>query len=225
MNLAIEYLLRHDELKNMIKFPYSVFISQLSNGDKIVITIHQKKSRNKLIVKHWHVLKCSADQRVPPFSEFEVEQEEMFTSTHTVIPRCELLWYQEEPYPPSVRQYADFPHSEQQQEEYRALLSNFLNSARHKRLRDEWLWQAFMRVYLSDSISYALTFSSGDRIKALRLHAPELINNWMIWKKYLLDYSMQVGDVAGELMLQKAYLKQMKATKDLVLINSPKLSF
>lgn len=224
MNLAIEYLLRRDELKRIIKFPYSIFVSKLTNGDKIVVTIHQKpKESNLLLVKHWYVLRCRSEQRIPPFQEFEIRAEDMFASQQVVIPKCELMWYQEEPYPQCNRQYADYPHSERQELEYRETLSNFLNSNKHKVSRNEWLWQAFIKVYLSNVTTYSLLFGGDDRIRILKSFAPELTNTWLLWKKYLLDYSMEVGDVAGELLFQKEYARQVQQTKDIVLLNTPHL--
>lgn len=225
MNLAIEYLLRNDELHNIVKLPYSVFVSKLVNGDKIVITLHQKrKDTNVLMVKHWYILHCRQEQKIPPFQEFEIKREDMFVSPHVILPKCELMWYKEEPYPQCSRQFADYPHSERQEMEYRELLSRFLNSTKHQAYKNEWLWAAFIKVYLANVTSYGLLFSGGqDRIKVLKSLAPELTNNWMIWKKYFLDYSMEVGDVAGELMFQKEYAKQLSHTQDVILLNNPKL--
>lgn len=225
MNLAIEYLLRKDELKHIVKFPYSMFVSKLINGDKIVVTIHQKPSDvNVLLVKHWYILHCKKEQRIPPFQEFEIKKDDMFFSQQVILPKCEPMWYQEEPYPQCNRQFADFPHSEQQELEYREVLSNFLNSNRHKMSRNEWLWQAFIKVYLANVTTYNLLFGGYDRAKILKSFAPELTNTWLLWKKYLLDYSMEVGDVAGELLFQKEYVKQVKQTRDVVLLNTPRLA-
>lgn len=203
--------MRSNELRHQLKFPYSIFIE--SKREKKIITIHEKNS-NKLIIKHWKLKNCKIDQRLPPFDEFEIVKEEVFISSFVIIPGFDLLWYKEQSYN-STKFRAEIPFISSTEKEYKECLENFLNSKRHKEMRDNWLWDSFTTTYSIEKGPFY--FLTADHLNTLRRHHPKFSYTWTLWKKYLLDFSMETGQIAGELLFQKEYLKKAKKEGKIIL--------
>ncbi len=203
MNLAIEYLLRSGELKHSLKYPYSLFLVHSDNQAKKVITIHAKCS-GKLVVKHWRIQECQETQPSPPFDEFIVDEKDLFQiGGRVVLSGHDLLWYREEPYRAGIQQQSDSPQADQQAEDYKNTLMQFVNSKKHQKARENWLWDRFIATY-----NIRLPTEQPDRLSALKQHCPKYKWHWQLWRRYLLDFSTRPEEIAGELLFQKEYVEQ-----------------
>jgi hypothetical protein len=202
MNLAIDYMIRTQEFRHMVKLPYCVFLNGNGHSIKMVMTVATSFVPEKLVVKHWLLEECRPANMVPPFIEFEIPQSEMYSSERVIVSGYDPLWYSEEPTVAGKVQRPDPPHAELDEREYQSTVDNFLNSQKHKSAREDWLWQAFAKSYALTDYVFVPWSNYAELLKRV---APSLQQNWMAWKKYLLNYSLSIGDVAGELFFHGEY--------------------
>jgi len=212
MNLAIEYMIRSEEFKHMLEFPYSLFITSYASNAKTVVTIHKsfQSVSPHLTVKHWHIHECKADEKVPQFAEYEVPCEEMFVSEKVVVPGHYPIWYREQPYVAGKTQHSDMPQAAEDEKEYSTTLNTFLNSAKHREARVEWLWRAFASVYDVEMKGLMSLENGGHHMGILKRFYPHLASSWVKWRRYMLDYSTKIGQVAGELLFHREYAEMAK---------------
>jgi len=210
MNLALEYMIRTGEFQFMLDFPYSVFLNNYDNDHKLVMTIYESFRSGRLAVKHWLVSHCTPDFSVPQFLEYEIDRDELFVSDRTVLPGHYPLWYREEPFEAGRKQHTDMPHAAEDEKSYKDTLDNFLNSKRHRLARIDWLWKLFSSVYNVEMKGYVSTRNATHYMALLKQFYPSLAPNWVRWRRYMLDFSNQVGQVAGELLFHSSYAKQAK---------------
>lgn len=204
MNLAIEYMIRSGELRASMKFPISLFVQNSETNEKRVVTVYEAFHENRLAVKHWLVSNCHEDEEVPPCVGHEIGRDELFSSEHTVLSRFDLYGYNADPFKTGRKQHTDEPMASIDEEEYNSKFDFLLNSKKHQLCRTNWLWDRFKNAYKFDHKGYLPTRSDvyGSVLKS---EAPHLLKKWVLWRKYMLDFSTQAGDVAGELLFHAPY--------------------
>lgn len=198
MNLAIEYLIRDKRSHSLLSLPCSLFVT--SGNRKLVITIHTYYGESDYVmVKHWRIWQATKDDKLPPFSEYKVKKDEIFTSTYVIVRDCAIMAYAEEPYPAGNKQYADYPHCVTQDIEYQDYINKYCNTDEHKIRRLEWLWEAFESIYVTDD----LRVMYGDEREVVQMYAKTVWYTWQYWKRHLLDFH---GYAATELIFRRLYV-------------------
>ncbi len=205
MNLAIEYLLRNKRVHAILTVPCTLFLHSPS-GHKLVVGIHSTYISSKhLTIKHWNLSSATESYRLPPFTEFRVSREDVFTSEHTVLPGHTILDYDESPYEAGLRQVSEYPQGFQQQKVYEETLDNFYNTHSHQERRADWLWQAFESVYVPEHLRYEYGREDDGRDlqrEIIQFYSKPIWNIWLHWRKHLLDFP----GVASELVFRKDYV-------------------
>lgn len=209
MNLAIDYLLRSGELQSNLKFPYSLFVTSADGADKKVVTIYNGFQDGHLVVKHWHLSGCD-NVAVPPFTEHQIAVEDLFVSEATVLPGYDPLWYAADPFETGGSQRSDEPMASHDEEEYNTAFSRIYNSKKHVKARGVWFRDLFAELHGVSMTRYR-TVSPDAFLAVLKNDAPHLTHRWTMWRKYMLDFSMEPGEVAGELLLHDQYRRNAEA--------------
>jgi len=200
MNLAIEYVLRKERIKKMLCLPCSLFLTH--DKTKIVITMAQAYGPRTLIVKHWNLVESKANEPLPPFIEFAVQPEELFSSDKIVLKDYQLLQFQEEPFITGLKQHSDPAHGAIQEVEYNSCLDDFLNTKTHKKVKTEWLWESFNETNVPHIIKSQYADSNPDRQRqTIHYYAKPIWNMWEHWRKYLLNFN----GPAAELVFASLY--------------------
>src|SRR3989344_935361 len=145
MYLATEYLVRSKAVRKLLRLPCSLFVVDLTcSEEKKVVTINASPRLPKVVVvKHWFVQRSSPDQVLPSMQEFLINQDYLFDDPHIVIPQHRLLPYMEEPVP----FHLNSTHHPTINETYNFYCNNYLSNQAHLKLRENWLWSEFIRIY------------------------------------------------------------------------------
>ncbi len=190
MTPAIEYAIRKNIVKDWFSIPCSLFLSNKSNENKVVITISEEfKKSNHFSVKHWNLETCTKDQALPGMLEFRVPKEEVFHSNSVIVPGYKIKFI-----PEIIKVAFNHYRSPMSAELYDYLLQNTFSSIHHDKYRVNWLWARFKQIYLPDfqiKKSYIHTvFSEEDYIFTEQRHVVKTTMKrewryWQMWQKYL----------------------------------------
>jgi len=209
MTPALEYYLRSGLPKQKFQFPCSLYLDHIkNNNDKIIITINWHRFSGKYLIKKWDLNKFNSP--LPPFTEISLEGSCLFDHHSIILPQYQTIEYQETPYRRGVRQRNDLPMSRFQENEYSKTVENYFNSNRHKKYKQDWLWNAFL-YYFGINLPYEmLRYSTYTQQELFTIGKNKTIsNNWDLWKKM---YCYET-EIATELIYQAQY--DVKLRKEL----------
>lgn len=186
MNLPVEYLTRDKRCHNLLSLPCSLFLTK--DDYKLVITICHSFGNIGLVIKHWKLSETKDTERLPPFVEFKIRDDELFDSKFVVLEGYKTINYIDFPFESGLRQFADPPHCHIQDKEYSSCLDSYYNNSSHKVKRMAWLWDAFDKVY---------------NVGIFHKDLPkQVLGTWLYWKKYLL---LETLGTAPELVFRCEY--------------------
>ncbi len=213
MNLAIEYMIRSKELYCNVKFPFSVFIENPQTTEKRVITVCESFNEKKLVVRQWFIDNCVISDMVPSFSDYEINRDELRDSKHIIIPKFRLLKYFHHSFDTGKKQNSSGLMASIDELKYNSGFESLLNSKKHQSAKATWLWNSFKKVYEFQSKNNTNIFYDDKNeiyARILKNQFPHLLNNWIMWRKYMLDLSNDPGSVAGELFFHEEYKNMEK---------------
>jgi len=206
MNLAIEYILRNKRVQNMLTLPCALYLTTAENRKLIVGMQNTYVSSMHLTVKHWRMWEATDKDKLPPFTEYRVNREDVFKPGPIVIAGCKILDYCESPYQSGIKQVADYPLSLSQQSDYYETLNNFYDSVSHQKNKLNWLWQAFQSIHIPEHLRYEHGHDDIDGLNLQReivqYSSKPIWNTWLYWRKHLLDFS----GVSPELVFRREYV-------------------
>ena len=192
MNLAIEYLIRKNLIKNWLNIPCSLFLFNKEIGRRLVITISEEfKKSDYYSVKYWHIDDCSKEQSLPPMNESQILKSELFTSPAIIMHDYSLLQYKEE-YISSFHNSFNHPMSH---ELYVHFYEQIINGRLNDKTRMNWLWKQFIRVYSINLYSREYYISSvycsendlaNEQRNIVYKNMKKEWQCWELWQKYLL---------------------------------------
>lgn len=211
MNLAIEYILRSDRIKSLLSFPCSLFLVKNDNGEKVVVTLTKSFRSDQVLAKHWKI--DVIDDVLPPFAEYKVEKSEIFISPYVIVPDHALLRFQENPYPTGAKQYSDPPQNIFQDREYNDCLSNFYCPKSNMITRENWLWDAFEKLYVPKDIkSKYNTLNQVFQREYIFRHSKKTWKHWVQWRHCFLDYFGPAPELIFAKEYKDKYPKEIKCT-------------
>lgn len=205
MTPALDYLIRNDLIKEWLAIPCSLCLHENASSNKVVVTINEEfKPSNHYSVKHWQIGLCSQEQALPSMTEYRVAKDDLFRHPATIVPGHSLLPYMQE----SIDSTHNTFRSPMSSELYGYFYEQALHSRLHYKLRTNWLWGQFVRIYAPDLLAYSHYISTAYRSEAsLADEQRDLISRymkkqwmyWQMWQKQLLQNP-------GELIFYKEYL-------------------
>mgnify|MGYP006908259799 CR=1 FL=1 len=212
MNLAFEYLLRHDLTKQFLKLPCSIFMAKSAKRpqkqSRIAVSIFERDDRYS--IKRWDLTECEKDQALPPMEEIYVD--DVIGEFKKIIPRG---------YRPISYIQGSIPNQHNHwrkpmtAELYNEFFNRMLNSAWHRRWRIVWLWQTFVSVYFESSDQrpqyaagthidemalksqmYPVSSRYMDRdMKVMSIEEPRYYAFWTKWKDHITFPSASPGEL------------------------------
>ena len=210
MNLAIEYAVRTGVLKNLIKFPCSLFIYNIKQPrDCMVVTMNNNfgGTQDQVSVKHWQVAKCEKKEILPPYAEYTVPRADLYSNERIIVPAYDVVRYEADPFPGGQKQMSDPPYNQSQESKYKECIDNFFCNIKHKNKRRDWLWSMFMEQFLPHSYSEVFkTHSVESQQNVISESFPVIWKGWLMWSKYLLNFD----GIATELVFASDYQDKLK---------------
>jgi hypothetical protein len=207
MNLAIEYILRSDRIKNLLHLPCSLFlvknIEDLPTEKMVVTLVPSYDYDDHILIRHWNINKSIATAVLPPYQEYKIDKSEVFTSPYTVVPGYSLFRFREEPFLTGSKQYPDPPYNIFQDKEYNDCLDNFYYPKLHFTLKENWLWSTFNRIYVPTNIkqSYSSKHPKNFQREIVSNYCKDTWSTWLYWRRHLLEFS----GPAAELVFDEEY--------------------
>lgn len=205
MNLAIEYLQRSGAIQNFLRFPCSLFLENFQE-ERIVVCIRTSES-NKLQITRWFLHRRSGGESLPPRKKNTINRDFVFQSKQVIVPDFEPLKYKEEPIPTARNRY----YRPMDEKIYLFVLENYLNSFRHRRYRENWLWKAFCQSFrIPSRYNFLKSRIENDVYGMIAQEEQEEIknseswDNWMYWRENLLIES----ETAAELIFSSSFSSQ-----------------
>ena len=202
MNLAIDYLIRTNLIKNWFNVPCSLFLNN-KDGTKLVVTINEEI--NYYSIKHWDIL-YPTKESLPPMIDFLIPKNQIFTSPLVILPNYSLLEHKNE----YISSYLNEYNHPMSRELYNHFYEQIINGKLNKRTRMNWLWKQFIRVhsinlYSREHYISSVYCSEDDIINEQRnLVCSNMKEEWQCWelwqKNMLLD--------PAELIFYKEYSEQ-----------------
>ena len=192
MNLAIDYLIRTNLIKDWLVIPCSLFLQHKDNDQKLVLTINEEfKKSNYFSIKYWRLFNCTQEQSLPPMEECRVLKDEIFFNPLVILSDYNLLRYKEE----FIGSYHNEFNHPMSSHLYSHLYEQIINGRINQRTRINWLWRQFAKVY-------SINLNSGKHyISSVYCSEDDLANEqrnivctnmkkewqcWELWQKYLL---------------------------------------
>lgn len=192
MNLGLEYLIRSKLTSSFVNLPCSLFLKNEIANRKLVVTLDRKNGY--YIFKHWHLNDCGTNQVLPKMEEFRSSQ---LINSSSVVSGYSILKYKEEKFPIKYNSWR-FPMSKELYDDFH---NHFINSRRHARAKEEWLWHVFLSTYIPDISFPRFEFTLFNYQKTIeRLH-PKKWKIWNLWRKHMLDFP----GIPGEFIFMDAY--------------------
>jgi len=193
MNLAIEYLVRSEAIRNFLKLPCSLLLTSARDKDKMTVTIEEKE--DGYLISHWK-FESHDDGLLPQVKRHDIPKEQVFDSEKVVVPEHMLLVYHEQP----ISTYYNSYNRPMPKQYYDSYYHRYLNSSINLRNREYWLWTAFLEMHFPNFIEdreYVPANTSMDNVVILeqkRIQVMHIIywNVWKMWKSLLLP-STQVA--------------------------------
>jgi len=144
MNLAIEYLVRSKAIRNLLKYPCSLFLVNDKTRCRQCLTF--KKVDEQICVKTWNLTQV-ADDGMPSSATKILDCSQIF-DVNAVVPKdFRPIKYIEESTPSSLNSY-NKPMSKDQYEMY---WNEMLNTKGHRDYKNAWLWDSFARHFVNPS--------------------------------------------------------------------------
>jgi hypothetical protein len=199
MNLGIEYLIRTGTITKFFQTPCSLCLEDWLS--KRMVLSFESADGSKIKVTEWWLNRLG-ERGLPLINvERQVPADQVFEYTAT--------WDSDDLFPiPYVEQpidtYLNRYNHPMDEDSYRYLFDNHLNSHKHKMHREVWLWKSFRSLHIKKPLLplryYEQTASRIAHYEKLTVETefPDLWRLWRIWKKKLL----QSGEVATELIFQ-----------------------
>lgn len=212
MNLALEYLLRNKRIHDLLILPCSLFLNFKDNDNKLIITITTPYGVEGVVIKQWKMWLAEPTDKLPPFDEYVINRNDIFTSPNVKLDNCYLMDYAEEPFQTGGRQNSDNPEAAVQERQYRECLDNFYNTLAHRQKRQNWLWEAFEPIYLPDDLKLPHDHTEmGLRLQRelVNFYSKPIWKTWQYWCKHLL-YSPKY---AAELLFSADYDHKTKPVR------------
>lgn len=184
MNLGIEYLVRTGVVRNFLETPCSLFY-QNKEGDKLVVTLH--KEDPGYAMRHWKVF--AYGENLPPMEEFYTETP---FDDFRVPSGFTLLEYREEP----VEDHENHWRRPMSISLYKSYCEHFLNSNRHRRIKEVWLWRGFTKacgIEFERRAHFYLEYLTEAAIVEERY--PDNWRRWLVWRKHMLDFQGVPGEL------------------------------
>lgn len=145
MSLGIDYLTRSGVIKEFFDVPSTIFVESIDKKSKKIISIKESLDHADCYTSRIYDLSATeASNELPASKEYLVPKNEVFVhekvilSAHMPIPYCDT----------SVDHRRNVYNSPMEEEDYRYFLENYLLSSRHRAWRADWLWRAYMMLYL-----------------------------------------------------------------------------
>ena len=190
MNLGIEYLIRTGTIKDFLEAPCSLFCRTEEN-DKFVITLHEENTG--YVIRHWKVF--AAGKNLPPMEEFYTE--DPFEDPRIKPSGSTLLEYQEEP----VEDHDNYYNRPMAISLYKSYCEHFLNSNKHQRVKEVWLWRSFTKaanIKFERRVHFYMEYLTEAAIVEEKY--PDDWRRWLVWRKHMLDFQ----GVPGELIFSSS---------------------
>lgn len=205
----LEYLSRTSTIREFTTFPCSVFVTNTSNGEKIVFSIEKYKT-NSFKVKKWYLSEVKLNGFLPKSETFLWE--DVFEEIKNISSHLSLMKFTHKGYPARENSY-NHPMSEDRFKlYYDGYMSNFSN---HNMKKEYWLWNAYVSLYFPElvvierSIKRNLRFFGElaekeiyeDQKRSIKNKEPKKWNAWLSWKRNMLNFA----GIPGELVFRHVF--------------------
>ena len=192
MNLAVEYLIRTDIIKNLFETPCSLMLINCKDAGRLVITIEE--SPEGFSVRHWDV-EASENHELPDSVEYHIDKDDIFSDNRVVVPGYFMVASRES-YIPTIHNTYRHPMPEPS---YNSYYKNILCSQANKWRREKWLWRCFFRRK-SKKVPTDSDFAIEQNY--IKREKPNAWDQWMHWRYVMLHNRVKV---ATELVFHKEY--------------------
>ena len=155
-------------------------------GDKVVVTVHKEDAG--YAIRHWKVFACG--KNLPPMEEFYTTT--LFDDPIIKPSGLTLLEYQDEP----VENHENHWRRPMSISLYKSYCEHFLNSNRHKRIKEVWLWRGFTKannIKFERRAHFYLEYLT--EIAIVEERFPDNWRCWLVWRKYMLDFQGAPGEL------------------------------
>lgn len=202
MNPAIQYLNRNDLIKSWFDVPCSICLENKSNS--IIVTITKNKNPNLFVVKTWFLHNCHKEYILPPFEESVINRNDLFSHPSIVIEGYKPFYKNTQ----EISSRSNGMFGPMPEELYSFLFQNVINGEVHKKCRQIWLWNKFIKIYLPTLLnlqSYVNEYNCEDefvitnQMKIVENHFQKIWNSWQKWTNYFLS------PTPGEIIFGKEY--------------------
>lgn len=204
MNIAIEYVLRDQKIRNLLKFPCTLFLQNAGENRKLIVALDEDKNdyrRSEHVqVTHYAPQAGSIHDNLPPCKKFSIDKKDIFSSQEVIVPKYKMIEFTEEPYSTPEKQFSEMPHAAVQEQTYNDTLKKFFNPKSLRRQRENWLWECFEKKHVPDKISKEVNQPELQREYVLKYHK-SIWGVWGWWKRMLLEFE----GPAAELVFANAY--------------------
>jgi hypothetical protein len=208
VNLAIEYLIRGDKIKSFLKTPCSLMLTSIRDANHLVLVIKDDS------VRHYRVNETPKNG-LPPFSEYKITKENIFTSDKVILPGYMPIPFTEDPFKTGAKQRND-ANGVFQEIEYTSCLATFYNPPCHINKRINWIWNFFQFYYMP--LDYR--FTDNKHFEQQRLFARYAMMDddgiwdiWCKWREEMVDY---YSFVAPELIFSSCFTKPLLRFKNIM---------
>lgn len=212
MTPAFEYLIRKELIKTWFELPWSLYLTEYSTGEKLVVTIEEEfQQSDHYSVKHWQISKCLAENYLPNIQENRVKKDKIFSNPNVILDNYQIFNWKDKSFNIKLNSNGRAASLET----YLLHLEDTLNISYNFDLRKNWLWNIFVKIYtpnLRSPYNYIDLFSTTQNCSVLKQTIDECEKQrfyiqknmkkywklWNLWQKHMLLQP-------GELVFLKEY--------------------
>ena len=201
MRPIIEYANRVGYFKEVLKPPFSLFLENVwDDFQYTVLVVSNYHGKDEcLMIRHWDIVNIDKNRRMPPCKKSIISKEALFESEFVILDGYRTMEYFYEDYDFQREAVPDSGDDtqrwvEDEQEEYRFLVSKFYFSLEHQIQRESILWHHFMNGFMSKPYNMYLRSMPVDAQQCIIQEiAVDHWKNWLLWRKCILDFPVKVA--------------------------------
>jgi len=208
MNIAIEYVLRHGRVEQMLSLPCSLFLENSRPKKKkdpiegkMVITLLNGYGTNSAIARQYKLYETKSADMLPDYRECQLSTDKIFTSPEVIIPGYKLLEFQEPKFNSEEKQQSDLPMAAIQERKYKDHINSFFNPKVMNKYRENWLWKCFNHIYMKNDKYGYNTLTPAQQRDYMTRENKASAKIWEFWCRHLLINS----NPASELVFARYY--------------------
>lgn len=194
MDLATEYLLRTKSIRDFFHAPCSLCLNRGQN--KVLVLMEEIPDSYKIT----HFFVSDVDGLFPDREVFEIPRNELYSSEKVIVPDHQPLKYHHAPIETKLNTY----RSPIGRVAWKQMTNKLLNSQKHRRKRNFWLWKCFSEQILHSKHSRY----PKDELEAVYCSEQSYVRRespkWKVWLDWK-DRMLVSGPAASELIFQDCF--------------------